>query len=599
MQEKAGRHRASLLVAVGAWAVMAFVVLRDPPRNIISWDTFGYHLYLPATLIHGDPGISDPAWVRAANDTYQSTGTLYQISELPNGRWVDKYPMGLALLWSPFFAAGHLAAGFTGAPQDGFSKPYQWALILAGLTYALIGLLVLRRALLAFFPDGVVVGVLALVVFGTNYFHQVTQGTGMPHIVLFALGAGVIWRTLRWQASGRRRDAVLLGLLLGAMVITRPSEAVWALVPLLAGLRDVGDWRGFVQQQWAKRGHFVLMGLVALAVCMPQLIYWKWMTGRWLYMSYNNPGEGFEFLHPYTWEALFSFRKGWLVYTPLMAAALLGLIPLWRSGSSWRWAVVAFIAFNLWVVTSWSCWWYADSFGQRALVQSYPLMALPLAAAFIWLHARRARLVWGIPLLLLTVALNLFQTWQMNQSILHTSRMTWPAYRSAFLATARPEGMDDLLLVNRGYTDAQGRPDASYRRKSLVVLPLDEDGQEGFALSGARAFSPSWRTTWSRLTGADHIWLEVACRFQRPADGTVPQASLVATFEHGGHSYGYSAVDADLSTVEPGAWTTVRLWMLSPEVRRPDDVFTAYCWLRDTLPVRVADLTVHAHERRH
>ncbi|HRH38607.1 MAG TPA: hypothetical protein PK760_09690, partial [Flavobacteriales bacterium] len=91
------RFSPSLIAALALWCVLAVVLLKAPPTNILSWDTFGYHLYLPATIIHHDPGISDPTWVQQANDTYKNTGTIYQISQLPNGRWVDKYPLGLAI----------------------------------------------------------------------------------------------------------------------------------------------------------------------------------------------------------------------------------------------------------------------------------------------------------------------------------------------------------------------------------------------------------------------------------------------------------------------------------------------------------------------
>jgi hypothetical protein len=32
--------------------------------------------------------------------------------------------IGCAILWAPFYAAGHAAASLTGAPQDGYSTPY-------------------------------------------------------------------------------------------------------------------------------------------------------------------------------------------------------------------------------------------------------------------------------------------------------------------------------------------------------------------------------------------------------------------------------------------------------------------------------------------
>ena len=108
--------RISLYVTLALWGLLAASLLTRPPRNILSWDTFGYHLYLPAIFIHADPGIRDVEWVERAVTTYGSTGTLYQISQLPDGRWVNKYPMGMAVLWSPFFLAGHAVAHFTHAP---------------------------------------------------------------------------------------------------------------------------------------------------------------------------------------------------------------------------------------------------------------------------------------------------------------------------------------------------------------------------------------------------------------------------------------------------------------------------------------------------
>lgn len=597
-----GRNRVSIIAALALWALLAGLVLRSPPKNILSWDTFGYHLYLPATFIHHDPGISDATWVRDAMSTYRSSGTLYQISELPNGRWVNKYPLGLAILWSPFFVAGHVIAGATGAPQDGFSKPYQWALIIGGLIYLMIGLLVLRQVLVDCFNDRIAALLLALVVLGTNHFHQSTQGTGMPHIFLFALGAGVLWRSFRWHREGRMRDALILGFLLGLMVVSRPSEIVWALVPLLIGLVDARDWRAHARMLWSKRRQLFVMVAMAAVIGLPQLIYWKWMTGRWLYMSYNNPGEGFEFLHPYTWEALFSFRKGWYIYTPMMLVATAGIVALWRMKQELRWVIIAFFALNLWIVSSWSCWWYADSFGQRALVQSYPLMALPLGCVVAWVAsgAGRWKLLAGVAAMAL-IALNLFQTWQANQGIIHTSRMTWPAYAAVFGKVSKPGNLEELLLVDRSYTDEVGAPDpARYNHRRLAALHFGADDDPSASSPGHlnkdRSFSPDWRSTWQGITDRDHAWLEVSARIQRPADGSLPRIALVTTYEHRGMSYAYQAKDVDLEQAAPGEWTVIRLWHLSPEVRRPDDAVVAYCWLRDTLPVRVDELAIRLHE---
>ncbi len=614
METARSRIPLSLITALALWCLIAFGIFRAPPKNILAWDTFGYHLYLPATFIHHDPGIADATWVNDAVHTYGSTGTLYQISQLPDGRWVNKYPLGLAMLWSPFFIVAHIVAGWTGAPQDGFSAPYQWSLIIAALVYMLAGLLVLRKVLRTFFGEAVTAATLALIVTGTNYFHQAVYSQGMPHVFLFTLGVGVVWHSILWHREHRRRDAILLGVLLGLLVASRPSEMVWVFIPLLIGMMDARNWREHVRTLWSKRKHLFLMATVATLVCLPQLAYWKWMTSKWLYMSYNNPGEGFEFFHPYTWEVLFSFRKGWFIYTPLMLLATLGIFLVRRYAASMHWPVIVFFVLNLYVVSSWSCWWYADSFGQRALVQSYALMALPLGALLCWLQEQR--LHWkllGIAGTLLLVVLNLFQTHQSINGVVHTSRMTWPAYKATFGSMEMPPNMNDLLLVERSYVGENGSPDPSrYMRRALVAMNFDDLPTEGpdagvrdttsdpfslaFRLHKGREFSPAWRLPWEQLTASDHVWLEVTCRVQRPIDGSVPKLTLVTTFERAGNSYAYQTADATLQEVQPGEWQTVRLWHLSPEVRRPTDEVLAYCWLRDTLPVVVDDMEVVLYE---
>ena len=54
------------------------------------------------------------------------------------GRRFNFAPIGSALLWLPFYGAGHVAAGLAGAPQDGYSRPY--------VASVAIGSAVLRRA---------------------------------------------------------------------------------------------------------------------------------------------------------------------------------------------------------------------------------------------------------------------------------------------------------------------------------------------------------------------------------------------------------------------------------------------------------------------
>jgi hypothetical protein len=594
---------------------MTMLVLVFPPGNVLSWDVFGYYLYLPAVLLHGDPGMQDHAWVRAAMDTYQSSATFYQAGQLPDGKWILKYPMGLAVLWSPFFVLGHIVAGIIGAPQDGFSAPYQWAIVVASLVYAAVGLWALRQVLLTVFTDRVTAWVLVLLVLGTNFLHQSVFALGMPHVVLFALYAGIMLHTVRWYAQHRLRDAVMLALLSGLAILSRPSDVLCLLLPVLFGLVHLSGWRTHLATLFRYRKQVVVAVIILFLIGLPQFAYYKWLTGRFLYLSYNNPGEGLELLYPHLWEVLFSFRKGWFIYTPVMAVAVVGMVLLRRSAPQWAWAVFVFFVLNLYVVSSWSCWWYADSFGQRALVQSYAVMALPLGALLMQLERMRKPFRWAVGMLFGSfVLLNIFQTYQTENGIIHTSRMTWDAYREVFLRTTKPEQLEAFLSVDRSYWTGQGDPDLS-RYREVPYLRMGFELPEGrtlghnlfdttafagngcFEITPDAPYSPTVESTWESLTGRDHLWVKVTCMVRYPLGERLPaKVALVTTFDHKGHSYMWKAATYEPAEERADTWVRMTHWYLTPEVRVPYDRLLIYAWLQEGSRALVDEMEVTLYE---
>ena len=106
---------------------------------VISWDVFGYYLYLPAKFIHHDLGIRNFAWVQEILNTYHPTVGFYQAYPGPAGDYVLKYPMGMAIMYSPFYFCGQVLAHLTGYSPDGFTLPYQLSIACGGLVYTVIG----------------------------------------------------------------------------------------------------------------------------------------------------------------------------------------------------------------------------------------------------------------------------------------------------------------------------------------------------------------------------------------------------------------------------------------------------------------------------
>jgi hypothetical protein len=105
-------------------------------------------------------------------------------------------------------------------------------------------------------------------------------------------------------------------------------------------------------------------------------MYWKYITGELFFNSYV--GEQFYFNNSHVLKGLFGFRKGWLIYTPIMLFSILGIYFLRNQLKHFFASISITLFIYIFVIFSWWCWWYGGSFGQRAMIDIYPLLAIPL-----------------------------------------------------------------------------------------------------------------------------------------------------------------------------------------------------------------------------
>lgn len=425
---------------------------RPGTEATLAWDVSGYYLYLPATFIYHD--LKQVSFLPQIIEKYQPSFSPDQAFPIENGNQVMKYSAGMALLYSPFFALGHAAAKLTDYPADGFSRPYQAAIHLGGVLMAILGLWFLRKILLRYFPDRTVGWTLLLIALGTNFFNYATFDAANAHGWLFMLLALLTHLSIRYHERPTLRLAAGIGAVIGLAALVRPTEALYVIIPLLWG---VGSFAALRQRlKFFKKNylHLLAAGVVTAAIGFIQLTYWQYVSGHWFVYSYGD--QSFSFLHPHFVDVFFSYRKGWLVYTPLMVFAIAGFglrIADWGSGQSAirnpKSAIVAFFLLNTWVVCAWDIWWYGGAFGQRAMIQSYPLLAFPLAGFLAWASAIRNPQS-AILKLLLTgcVALNLFQTYQAHWGPWEAEAMN-RAYYWRIFAKTKNDPHDRLLLDTR------------------------------------------------------------------------------------------------------------------------------------------------------
>jgi hypothetical protein len=419
-----------LLLIGGLATLLTFQDRRWKPLEVFDTDSGGYYVYLPSAFIYHSLTRADSLVI--LHQTYKPDSEInIGLVELPQGGYITKYPLGVALADSPWFLGAHFYAGRAGYPQDGFARPYQQIIMVAGLFHALLGLLVLARLLRHYFDDDTAAWSLAVVGLGTNWLCYASQEAAMAHAPLFLWQAALLYCTARWFETFRLSFMLGIGLFLGMAVLTRPTEILYALVPLLWGISSGAHLRQRPMLLWRYWGQLLLAGLLFGVVVSLQLLFWREATGQWYLYTYQH--ERFDFAHPHLLEGLFSFRKGWLLYTPLAGVALLGIVLALRRQlkAAWLPALVTVIVV-VYVTFSWEQWWYGGGFSARPLVSLYPLLALALASLLVQCRARRTsyRVLRGV--LMLGILLNLWQTWQFGAGTLHWENTTAESYFANF-----------------------------------------------------------------------------------------------------------------------------------------------------------------------
>lgn len=459
-----------LIAAVLLGTIIADGRISRPDKTFpMEGDGGWYYAYLPAVFIHHD---LDWEWARDLGQLNREGRELFgTVPSKLTGRRVSKYSVGVAMLTLPFFAVAHGVAAVFGFEPDGYSAPYRVAVTLGAVCYCLLALVVLRRLLRLFFSEWVTAATLIALALATNLFYFTVRGSLMSHVYSFFALALVMYSTCVWHREGRCRQLVLLGVAAGLTIVIRPVNGIVLLVPLLwgltAGLGPQGAEGGlqakarYVFSRWRQ---LVPAGAALIAILLPQVLYWRVYAGSWLYYSYGT--EGFLFDEPMIADVLISYRKGWLLYSPIMATAMLGLLFVRRSARGAELPLAVYAVANIYVVSCWWNWWYGGGFGMRALIGMSAPLALAMASTFAWLAERRIGRVVSITLITGACALNLIQTRQYCKGYINPEGMTSDAYWRVFCRAHIPREERAEIRSLLDPPDKNGRRHRTHRERA-------------------------------------------------------------------------------------------------------------------------------------
>lgn len=447
LKRTAGTPSKIALIATGIILLyITFNLENWKDKNYLAWDPTGYYLYLPATFIYND--IADLDFYPAVTHKYNLNGgdTTWGVLKQPTGHMVDKYPAGTAIMEMPLFLLFHgytlLAKEF---PADGYSPPYVESICLSTFLWVIIGFLFLRKFLLRYFSEAATAITILLIAFGTNLYFYTVFTPGMSHPFSFAMFCMLLYFTDKLYETGKAKYFIAVGLILGMIALIRPTNLVVAIIPFGWSLPNgpLADRIKFIKSHisavLAAVGAFLLLAGI-------QVAYYRYTSGEWFHYSYE--GERFIFSSPQIMLGLFSYEKGWYIYTPIAFIATIGLIAYFFKNTRMAFTIFLYMAINVYVIFSWEQWFYGGGFSCRPLIEAMAIMAIPLAYLVQRLFStiKLARVL-SIVIFSVFITLNMFQSYQLVRNVLRWDHMNKAFYWRTFGKLSITD--DDLKTLRR------------------------------------------------------------------------------------------------------------------------------------------------------
>lgn len=610
------KNKLSLLLIFCIFSSIVFIKLSDKNLGkngnygVVDWDNFGYYLYLPASFIYNDVKLQSTNWVEHVQKKYDLSTSFYQAHHIENGNKIIQYSSGVAIIYSPAFFIGHLIASIsTNYPPNGFSKPYQVAILVETIFFVLLGLILLRALVLRYFSDNISSLIILAICLGTNYFQISFTNISSPHVILFCFTSAILYYNSLWHSCQKNIYSLLIGVFCGLLILSRPNEIIFLIIPLLWLEGDFSTLKDKIKFLIKHPSHLTIICLSLLIIGLIQPIYWHYVGGKWIFDSYIY--EDFKFSSPYLIEYLFSYKKGWLIYTPIMGIGLISFIFLLKKSIKLFVPLSIFMFINIWILSSWDCWWYADSFSQRSIVQSYSVFAIPFGFLFIKLNQSK---IWiKIPaytIFFVLISFNLFQTFQFRSEIIHSQRMTKEYYWATF-GDIKPNWQKKTLLEPDRNVDYL--PEIKPKKHTIIFnnsftndvkdsiqinsINLPNEGQ--IILSKQNPYSKKISFPIKQICDTSYCFVVAKMRYKSSFDAIKNPfgINIYATDSKNGKIYksAYKGVE-HIDWFEKESWSSMEIVFIPPYLRNKEDSIHSYIWLRGDKEVIIDQFTLEVYD---
>jgi hypothetical protein len=394
----------------GVLALIALFLLSLPAvtARIYASDEVQYYSYLRSLWFDRDLSFDNEYqhFYDAGNTRTQGFHETFLERTNEAGRRINFATIGCAILWSPFYAVGDAVAHASGAPADGYSRPYVAAVAYASALYGFLALLLSIASLRRAGGDGSALSKMATpaalaVWVGTPLLFYMYVAPPMSHATSAFAVALFVYAWLRVRERWTPTGCAVLGALAALMAMVREQDAFFVAGPAL----DLAAW--WLRAERPARRRVIVglgVGLLAFIVCyLPQAIAYESLNGH--LGPTRLVSRKMTWTAPHALEVVVSPRHGFFVWTPLAAAALLALAWFPRTAralplaSVFTAGLVAMVLLQVYVAGSVESWTVAGAFGQRRFIGLTTILVFGIAAALAAADAW-ARRVWAVALAL-------------------------------------------------------------------------------------------------------------------------------------------------------------------------------------------------------
>ena len=584
-----------LLLALAFYII--YKVFEHHVPEIYSWDLFGSYIYLPMLFDQHNLIYTDYSYFESINNEHQLSSTLYQFVLNENGRIMTKYTLGWSILMSPFYFLAEIWANIFGYKTDGFSYPYKIMLVVGNLCYFILALFQLRKLFKRFFNETLSITLIFLLFLGTNLLFSQYASLGSTHLIEFLLLILLLNQCFKFYESINLKSGAFLALLLALVFLVRPPDIILILIPILWRNEQFPNLKAKIVY-FFKNKKLLLSSIISifLVIISLQFIYWKITAGKFIINSYaNNPGEGFDWFTPYFYEILFSFRKGWFIYTPISILCLWGFYFWFKKDKNSLAFLIPFIVF-FYVISCWTTWWYADSFSLRAVLEIYPILFIALG--FLIQRASKSKLKYFIfPLVAICAFLNVFQTYQIENGILKTDRMTKAYYFSVFGQTDSPnKQQENLLSIDRNIQEFNlDDLQATFRKTKTISFTY----KPHFTLTKDSIYTPVIEFKPQQLSPQEYFWIIIKWNYEgesKNLNGKIFGANAM----YKDKSYGWQGSDISQKDFKlDSIKKEVCLHYLTPHFRSKEDVIRLGVWNQSGENITFTKVDISIYEYKH